>query len=71
MADSMAAQNPGRRVNEYMSHWFTHMSVDAFIHLLIHELDEQKALSHIKQIMDYLVQGWMSMILMPEEKIDA
>lgn len=68
MADSMAAQNSGYRVNEYMSHWFTHMSVDAFIHLLTHETDEQKAISHMKQIMDYLVKGWISMILMPEDE---
>lgn len=71
MADSMAAQNPGSRVNEYMSHWFTHMSVDAFIHLLTHEPDEQKAMSHMKQIMDYIVRGWMDMILMLEKDFDA
>lgn len=68
MANSMAAQNSGYRVNEYMSHWFTHMSVDAFIHLLTHETDEQKAVSHMKQIMDYLVKGWISMILIPEDE---
>ena len=68
MSNSMAAQNSGYRVNEYMSHWFTHMSVDAFIHLLTHETDEQKAVSHMKQIMDYLVKGWISMILIPEDE---
>lgn len=68
MAYKMAAQNPGYQVNEYMRHWFTHMNVDAFIHLLTHEREEQKAIRHMQQIMDYLVKGWMEMILMPEEK---
>lgn len=70
MADKMAEQNPNCQVNEYMRHWFTHMNVDAFIHLLTHEPDEQKAIRHMRQIMNYLVKGWMEMILMPEEKID-
>lgn len=70
MANGIIAQNPGSQVNEYMSHWFTHMSVDAFIHLLTHEPDEKKAVSHMKQIMTYLVRGWMNMILMPEEEVN-
>ena len=68
MANGIVAQNPGSKVNEYMSHWFTHMNVDAFIHLLTHEQDEQKAIGHMKLIMAYLVRGWMNMILMPENE---
>lgn len=68
MANGIVAQNPGSKVNEYMNHWFTHMSVDAFIHLLTHEPDEQKAVGHMKLIMAYLVHGWMNMILMPEDE---
>ncbi|MCM1133893.1 MAG: TetR/AcrR family transcriptional regulator [Ruminococcus flavefaciens] len=70
MADRMASQKPGYRVNEYMRHWFTHMNVDAFIHLLTHEKDEQNAIRHMKQIMNYLVKGWMEMILISEEVTD-
>ncbi len=68
MADRMAAQNPDCQVNEYMRHWFAHMNVDAFIHLLTHESDEQKAIGHMGQIMDYLVKGWMEMILIQEKE---
>lgn len=68
MADKMAAQNPEYQVNEYMRHWFPHMSVDAFIHLLTHETDEQKAIRHMRPIMNYLVKGWMEMILIPKEQ---
>lgn len=45
----------------------THMNIDAFIHLLTHESDEQKALSHMRRIIDYLVKGWMELILIPGE----
>lgn len=67
MANNMVAQNPGYQVNEYTRHWFTHMNIDAFIHLLTHETDEQKAIQHMQLIMNYLVKGWMEMILIPEE----
>lgn len=67
IANGIVAQNPGSQVNEYMSHWFTHISVDAFIHLLTHEPDEQKAVGYMKLIMAYLVRGWMNMIMMPKD----
>lgn len=63
MAERMAEKTPGMQVNPYMLHWMTHMNIDAFIHLLTHEPDEQKALSHMRRIIDYLVKGWMELIL--------
>lgn len=66
MADSIVVQNPGSRVNEYMVHWFTHISVDAFIHLLTHEPEEQKAVGHMNLIMSYLIHGWINLITLPE-----
>lgn len=68
MAERMAEKTPGMQVNPYMLHWMTHMNIDAFIHLLTHEPDEQKALSHMRRIIDYLVKGWMELILTPEEQ---
>lgn len=68
MAERMAEKEPGMQVNSYMLHWMTHMNIDAFIHLLTHEPDEQKALSHMRRIIDYLVKGWMELILTPEEQ---
>lgn len=67
MAERMAEKTPGMQVNPYMLHWMTHMNIDAFIHLLTHEPDEQKALSHMQRIIDYLVKGWMELILIPGE----
>lgn len=68
MAERMAEKTPGMQVNPYMLHWMTHMNIDTFIHLLTHEPDEQKALSHMRRIIDYLVKGWMELILTPEEQ---
>ncbi len=65
MAERMTEKEPGMQVNSYMLHWMTHMNIDAFIHLLTHEPDEQKALSHMRRIIDYLVKGWMELILTP------
>ncbi|MGN1224181.1 MAG: TetR/AcrR family transcriptional regulator [Ruminococcus sp.] len=66
MAEQMSEQTPGMQVNLYTLHWMTHMHIDAFIHLLTHEPDEQMALRHMRRIMDYLVKGWLEMILTPE-----
>lgn len=70
MAESMLQQHPGMKVNSYMVHWMSHMATDAFIHLLAHEPDERKALQHTKEIINYITEGWMKMILIPvdEEK---
>lgn len=68
MAENLAKQVPGMKVNDYMMHWLTHMNTDAFIHLLTHEPEEQRALQHMYRIMDYLVKGWMEMILISEEQ---
>lgn len=67
MAERMTEKTPGMQVNSYMLHWMTHMNIDAFIHLLTHEPDEQKALSHMCRIIDYLVKGWMELILIMGE----
>lgn len=56
-----------KRVNTYMTHWLSHMSVDAFIHLLTHEPNEQTALKNMRQILNYIIKGCMEMILIPNE----
>lgn len=66
MAEQMSEQTLGMQVNLYTLHWMTHMHIDAFIHLLTHEPDEQMALRHMRRIMDYLVKGWLELILTPE-----
>lgn len=65
---SKAAQNyadavPGKRVNRYMLHWFSHIQVDAFVHLLEHERDRDKAEKNIKPVLDMMVKSWLEFIL--------
>ncbi len=67
MAEQMAGRTPGMQVNPYVLHWMTHMHIDAFIHLLTHEPDEQMALRHMRRIMDYLVKGWLELILTSDD----
>lgn len=66
MAEQMLEQTSEMQVNLYTLHWMTHMHIDAFIHLLTHEPDEQMALRNMRRIMDYLVKGWLELILMPK-----
>ena len=68
MAENMAKMLPNMRVNTYMRHWLTHMMIDAFIHLFTHERDEQKALSNMRKILNFLVKGWVEMILIPDDE---
>ena len=68
MAENIAKHMPGSRVNKYIRHWLTHMIIDAFIHLFTHERDEQKALANMRKILDFLVKGWVDMILISDDK---
>lgn len=44
--------------NRYMVHWLSHMQINAFVHLLTHEPDVEKALANIEEVVVYLVSGW-------------
>ncbi|MDO5574748.1 MAG: TetR/AcrR family transcriptional regulator [bacterium] len=59
----MIQKNPKLQTNEYMLHWLAHMNIDAFVHLLTHERDEQKALEHAKKVLHYIISGWMELIV--------
>ncbi len=62
-AERLAGAAPGKRVNRYMLHWMTHIQVDAFIHLLSHERDKDKALEHIKPVLDMLVSSFVEYVI--------
>lgn len=47
-----------RRPEPYMIHWLSHIQIDAFVHLLTYERDEEKAVRHIEEIIIYLLSGW-------------
>ena len=56
----------GKKVNMYMLHWLCHIQIGAFVHLLEHEPDKEKAKKHISPIMDMLIKSWMELILEDE-----
>lgn len=65
MAESMIKNIPGAKINDYMVHWLTHLSIESFTHLLDHETDEANAIIYMNSIMDNLVKSWFELILTP------
>lgn len=43
---------------DYIIHWVVHIEMDAYVHLLLHEKDEKKALQYMGKILQYLQYGW-------------
>lgn len=59
----IAVQTYGvKKPSRYMLHWMSHLQINAFVHLLIHEPDEKKALAEIEQIVIFLISGWNGML---------
>lgn len=57
------AKKEGKTVDEYMVHWLSHLHVEAFIHLVIHEKDINLAKKRIRKIIVFLVKGWYECVL--------
>lgn len=57
-----AKQKAGRSIDSYIIHWMAHMTIDAFVHLLTHERDEQAAVQQMKVIMNFIVKGFVEII---------
>lgn len=63
LSENIAQQLPNKRVNRYMLHWFSHMIVDSFILLITHESDEERAVSIMSRIMNFLISGGIGLVL--------
>lgn len=63
VAEKMAGALPNKRINAYMMHWLAHMIVDAFVHLISHVSDEDKARGIMSRFLDFLIGGWMTLVL--------
>lgn len=61
----LVKQKADRQINTYMIHWMAHMTIDAFIHLLTHVREEEVAVQQMKVIMNFIVKGFLEMILSP------
>lgn len=53
----------GYTYDENMSHWMAHISIDAFIHVIQHEKDVNKAKERLSKILNYLVLGWIQLAM--------
>lgn len=60
---------PEYRIDEYMSHWLAHITVDAFIHEIRHDRDVEQAKIRLRAVMNYLVHGWLTLAVSKSEKV--
>lgn len=58
LADGICEQKHLKKLDDYMIHWMAHMNMETFIHMLTHEKDEERAVSHMKRIIKFLIAGW-------------
>ena len=58
LSDRQAALLGVKAPDDYTIHWMAHMQIDAFVHLLTHEPDEEKAMNHLQSILQYMLCGW-------------
>ena len=62
VAGKYADSVKGKKVNQYMIHWLSHLSVMSFVHAVTHIEDEKEALKFMKPAMDHLILGWTNFI---------
>lgn len=55
----------GYTYDEYMSHWMSHITVDAFLNVIKHETEMELAKIKLRKIMNYLIQGWVELVFVP------
>ena len=58
----------GYTYDEYMSHWMSHITVDAFLNVIKHETDMEQAKLKLIKIMNYLIEGWVELVLVSLNK---
>lgn len=49
----------------FMTHWMAHTTVDSVVHVIKHEKDVKAAKERIQSIMNYLVIGWVKLVMVP------
>ncbi len=56
----------GYRCDPYMSHWMAHLTIDAFTNVIRHITDKEEAKRRMRPIMNYLVQGWVQLVMVKD-----
>ncbi|MBR3022944.1 MAG: TetR/AcrR family transcriptional regulator [Oscillospiraceae bacterium] len=67
LAENYLVMFPDKRVDEYMLHWLSHVQINAFVHLVTHEVNVEKAAREIKSVLDMLIESWIAHILTDKE----
>ena len=62
----MLSELKGYTFDEYMSHWMSHITVDAFVNVIKHEPEVEQAKLKLRKIINYLIEGWMQLVLIEE-----
>ena len=57
----------GYTCDAYMSHWMSHLTIDAFINVIRHIEDVEEAKRRMRPILNYLVRGWIELVMVREE----
>ncbi len=57
----------GYTYDEYMSHWMAHLTIDAFINVIKHIDDKEDAKRRMRPILNYLVKGWVELVMVKEK----
>lgn len=59
LTDQISAKHGAPKPDRDILHWTSHMQIDAFVYLLTHVRDEEKALKDLEQMVAYMVAGWV------------
>lgn len=66
LAQKYADSRPGKKVDQYMLHYLTHVQVDGFVQLLSQVPEKEEAKKHVNTLMDFFVDGWLNYVLTDE-----
>ena len=58
----------GYTCDAYMSHWMAHLTIDAFINVIRHIEDAEEAKRRMRPILNYLVKGWLDLVMVEEKQ---
>ena len=63
----MVSESRFYTIDPFMTHWMAHTTVDSVVHVIKHEKDLMSAKKRIQSIMNYLVIGWVKLVMVPVE----
>ena len=61
----MVSESRFYTIDPFMTHWMAHTTVDSVVHVIKHEKDLKSAKKRIQSIMNYLVIGWVKLVMVP------